>query len=43
MLVCLAAAIAMLQMSHLLTLGGRGGNSFAMNDLRAFPDVVSLG
>ena len=47
MLVCLAAAIAMLQMNYLLTLAGRGDNS-VMNDLmrlplgklRAFPDVA---
>jgi putative Mg2+ transporter-C (MgtC) family protein len=43
MLVCLAAAIAMLQMNYLLTLAGRGDNSFVMNDLMRLPLGILTG
>jgi putative Mg2+ transporter-C (MgtC) family protein len=43
MLVCLAAAIAMLQMNYLLTLAGRSGNSFVMNDLMRLPLGILTG
>jgi putative Mg2+ transporter-C (MgtC) family protein len=43
MLVCLAAAVAMLQMNYLLTLAGRSSNSFVMNDLMRLPLGVLTG
>jgi putative Mg2+ transporter-C (MgtC) family protein len=43
MLVCLAAAIAMLQMNYLLALAGRSGNSFVMNDLMRLPLGILTG
>ncbi len=43
MLVCLAAAVAMLQMNYLLTLAGRSSNSFVMNDLMRLPLGILTG
>jgi putative Mg2+ transporter-C (MgtC) family protein len=43
MLVCLAAAIAMLQMNYLLTLSGRPSDSFVMNDLMRLPLGILTG
>lgn len=43
MLVCLAAAIAMLQMNDLLTLAGRSGDSFVLNDLMRLPLGILTG
>jgi putative Mg2+ transporter-C (MgtC) family protein len=42
-LVCLAAAIAMLQVNFLLPLAGRPPNSFVMNDLMRFPLGILTG
>lgn len=42
-LVCLAAALAMLQMNYLLTLAGRSSNSFVMNDLMRLPLGILTG
>lgn len=43
MLVCLAAAVAMLQMNYLLTLSGRESGSFVMNDLMRLPLGILTG
>ncbi|HLH92215.1 MAG TPA: MgtC/SapB family protein [Xanthobacteraceae bacterium] len=43
MLVCLAAAVAMLQVNYLLPLAGRSTDSFVMNDLMRFPLGVLTG
>jgi putative Mg2+ transporter-C (MgtC) family protein len=42
-LVCLAAAVAMLQMNYLLPLSGRPSNSFIMNDLMRLPLGILTG
>lgn len=43
MLVCMAAAVAMLQMNYLLTLSGRTSDSFVMNDLMRLPLGILTG
>ena len=43
MLVCMAAAVAMLQMNYLLTLSGRSSDSFVMNDLMRLPLGILTG
>ena len=43
LLVCLAAAVAMLQMNYLLTLAGRQSDSFVMNDLMRLPLGILTG
>jgi putative Mg2+ transporter-C (MgtC) family protein len=43
MLVCLAAAVAMLQVNYLLPLAGRPAGSFVMNDLMRFPLGILTG
>jgi putative Mg2+ transporter-C (MgtC) family protein len=43
MLVCLAAAVAMLQVNYLLPLAGRAANSFVMNDLMRLPLGILTG
>ena len=42
-LVCLAAAVAMLQVNYLLTLSGRSSDSFVMNDLMRLPLGILTG
>ncbi len=42
-LVCVAAAVAMLQMNYLLTLTGRSSDSFVMNDLMRLPLGILTG
>lgn len=42
-LVCMAAAVAMLQMNYLLTLAGRSSGSFVMNDLMRLPLGILTG
>jgi putative Mg2+ transporter-C (MgtC) family protein len=42
-LVCLAAAVAMLQMNYLLLLSGRPSDSFIMNDLMRLPLGILTG
>lgn len=42
-LVCLAAAVAMLQMNYLLSLAGRQSDSFVMNDLMRLPLGILTG
>jgi putative Mg2+ transporter-C (MgtC) family protein len=42
-LVCLAAAVAMLQMNYLLPLSGRSNDSFVMNDLMRLPLGILTG
>jgi len=43
LLVCLAAAVAMLQVNALLPLAGRGSDSFVMNDLMRLPLGILTG
>jgi putative Mg2+ transporter-C (MgtC) family protein len=43
LLVCLAAAVAMLQMNYLLSLAGRPRDSFVMNDLMRLPLGILTG
>ncbi len=43
LLVCMAASIAMLQMNYLLTLSGRGSDSFVTNDLMRLPLGILTG
>ncbi len=43
LLVCLAAAVAMLQVNYLLALAGRPGDSFVMNDLMRLPLGILTG
>jgi putative Mg2+ transporter-C (MgtC) family protein len=43
LLVCLAAAVAMLQMNYLLALAGRPRDSFVMNDLMRLPLGILTG
>jgi putative Mg2+ transporter-C (MgtC) family protein len=42
-LVCLAAAVAMLQVNYLLSLSGRSSDSFVMNDLMRLPLGILTG
>lgn len=43
LLVCLAAAVAMLQMNYLLTLAGKSSDSFITNDLMRLPLGILTG
>jgi putative Mg2+ transporter-C (MgtC) family protein len=43
LLVCLAAAVAMLQLNYLLTLAGRAPDSFVVNDLMRLPLGILTG